>query len=284
MPASVDTPVICIGDLLWDMLPDGKRCGGAAANVIYHLNMLGRKSYLASAVGNDSNGDELLAFLQKKKIDTCGISRNDLPSGTVDVTLQNGIPSYVIHQPAAWDNIVLTDALCRLLPQAGAVVFGTLAQRDKRSMQAISTLLEMAPENALKVFDINLRQSFYTPELIASALEKANVLKINDEELKIIADFFSLRGNEQEQLAALADRFGLKYIIYTLGANGSALLFNDTFTRYPAVPCEVVDTVGCGDSFLAAWLDAILAGKSEAEAMLCGSRLSSTVASRSGAM
>lgn len=274
-----------LGEVLWDMLPDGRQCGGAPANVIFHASKLGAQGLVVSAVGADADGDDLLAFLKGKGIDCSLVARNDLPTGTVTVTLENGMPSYVIHRPAAWDAIPYTDAIDAVVPRLSAVVFGSLAQRDERSRETLFRILRHPALHALKFFDINLRQKFYSRETIAESLEVADVLKLNDEECAVLAELFGLPGDPRGAVAALADRFGLSHVILTLGAKGSMLYDGAAFAEYPVAPCEkLVDTVGCGDSFLAAWCVAFLCGKGADAAMREATALSAYVAGHKGAM
>jgi fructokinase len=274
-----------LGEVLWDMLPDGRQCGGAPANVIFHASKLGAQGLVVSAVGADADGDDLLAFLKGKGIDCSLVARNDLPTGTVTVTLENGMPSYVIHRPAAWDAIPYTDAIDAVVPRLSAVVFGSLAQRDERSRETLFRVLRHPALHALKFFDINLRQKFYSRETIAESLEVADVLKLNDEECDVLAELFDLPGGQRETVATLADRFRLSHVILTLGAKGSMLYDGAAFAEYPVAPCDkLVDTVGCGDAFLAAWCVAFLSGKGADAAMREATNLSAYVAGHKGAM
>ena len=274
-----------VGEVLWDMLPDGRQCGGAPANVIFHATKLGARGFVVSAVGADADGDDLLSFLRGKGVDCSLVARNDLPTGTVTVTLSNGMPSYVIHRPAAWDAIPYTDAIDAVVPRLSAVVFGSLAQRDERSRETLFRVLRHPSLHALKLFDINLRQNFYSRETIAESLEVADVLKLNDEECAVLADLFDLPGGQREAVAALAARFKLSHVILTLGAKGSMLYDGAAFAEYPVAPCEkLVDTVGCGDAFLAAWCVAFLSGKGADAAMREATALSAYVAGHKGAM
>ena len=274
-----------LGEVLWDMLPDGRQCGGAPANVIFHASKLGAQGLVVSAVGADADGDDLLAFLKGKGIDCSLVARNDLPTGTVTVTLDNGMPSYVIHRPAAWDAIPYTDAIDAVVPRLSAVVFGSLAQRDGRSRETLFRVLRHPSLHALKLFDINLRQNFYSRETIAESLEVADVLKLNDEECAVLAELFDLPAGQREAVAALADRFKLLHVILTLGAKGSMLYDGAAFAEYPVAPCDkLVDTVGCGDAFLAAWCVAFLSGKGADAAMREATNLSAYVAGHKGAM
>ena len=274
-----------LGEVLWDMLPDGRQCGGAPANVIFHASKLGAQGLVVSAVGADADGDDLLAFLKGKGIDCSLVARNDLPTGTVTVTLENGMPSYVIHRPAAWDAIPYTDAIDAVVPRLSAVVFGSLAQRDERSRETLFRVLRHPSLHALKLFDINLRQKFYSREIIAESLEIADVLKLNDEECAVLAELFDLPQDQRGAVAALADRFKLSHVILTLGAKGSMLYDGAAFAEYPVAPCDkLVDTVGCGDAFLAAWCVAFLSGKGADTAMREATDLSAYVAGHKGAM
>ena len=283
----MDKPVIGgMGELLWDMLPTGRQCGGAPANVCYHINQLGLPAYMISSVGNDADGDDLLSWLRGKGIDCRFITRNSLPTGLVTVTLNNGIPSYEIHKPAAWDAIAVTPELLEACKGFKAFVFGSLSQRCKESEDAIKKVMAALPVDCLKVFDINLRQSFYTREIIENSLAASDVLKLNDEECAVMAEMFSLDGDDEHIVAALADRFSLKAVILTLGAKGSALWRKShAMEYYPIADCpKVVDTVGCGDSFLAAWLVSILTGKTPSDAMKRASEISAFIAGQKGGM
>lgn len=273
-----------IGEVLWDMLPGGRQCGGAPANVIFHASRLGAHGVVVSSVGQDADGDDLLAFLESKKIDCSFVARNGLPTGTVTVTLKEGIPSYKIHQPVAWDAVPYSAALDALVPSLSAVVYGSLAQRDARTRTTMMKILRHPSLKALKLFDINLRQDFYSREIVEESLEVADVLKLNDEECAVLADMFGIAGDSRSVIKELAGRYGLNAVILTLGANGS-LLYDGAFAEYPVAPCEkIVDTVGCGDSFLAAWCVSVLSGEGTDTAMRKATELSAFVAGHKGAM
>ena len=278
-------PVILgIGEVLWDMLPDGKRCGGAPANVVYHLTQLGNQCAVVSAVGCDEMGDELLDFLHTKGLATDFIARNNLPTGIVNVCVKNGIPEYEICHPVAWDAIVVEDSFWEIIPNVATMIWGTLAQRDTISHQTIRKIITAANSDCIKCFDINLRQNYYSASIIDESLKLANVLKINDEELFKVAELFGITGSMKDIIESLYWGYELKYVICTLGSNGSMLFDGTRFTCYPIKPCTVVDTVGCGDAFLAAWCNAILHGKSAQEGMLAGTERSAIVAEHAGAM
>ena len=191
--------VIALGEILWDMLPTGKRAGGAPVNFAYHASQNGAESYAISAVGNDELGAELLNDAHKAGINTL-VQTNEYPTGTVAVALTNGIPEYTIVQNVAWDHIGYTDELAEAVSKADAICFGTLGLRSQESHDTIIKLLQHAKEGALKFFDINLRANFYSKELIEELLGYANIFKINDDELIMMREMFSIpEGNDDLQ-------------------------------------------------------------------------------------
>lgn len=209
--------VISLGEILWDMLPTGKRAGGAPVNFAYHASQNGAESFAISAVGNDELGTELLSDAHKAGINTL-VQTNEYPTGTVDVALTNGIPEYTIVENVAWDHIKLTDELVEAVSKADAVCFGTLGLRSPESHDTIVELLKHTKEGALKFFDINLRANFYSNELIEELLGYANIFKINDEELIMMRDMFSIpECNDEEACKWFIDRFDLEYTILTGG-------------------------------------------------------------------
>ena len=249
-----------IGEVLWDQLPQGDVLGGAPANVAFHAGQLGAESYIISAVGNDKPGDEIVARLKAKGINLL-ISRVDYPTGTVKVTFDDkGVPDFVITRDVAWDYIGLTPATKHLAGQLDAVCFGSLAQRNEVSHLAITEFLGLVPDEALKIFDINLRQNYYSRQLINESLLVSNILKINDEELVIVADLYGWHGNEEYLCRKLLETYDLKLLAYTCGASGSYLYSGDenSFIKSPVV--KVKDTVGAGDSFTAALMVSLLNG------------------------
>jgi len=266
------TIIVGIGELLWDVLPTGKRAGGAPVNVIYHASRLGAEGYAISAIGNDILGDDLLKAMSKNNINYI-VPRVSYPTGTVQVKLIEGTPIYDIIENVAWDYIPITAESKDIVSKADAIAYGTLAQRNNVSLETISQLLRFAPNNALKFYDINLRQNYYTKELITKTLELSNILKINDEELEILKPMFYLQNASNERFAqSFITRFGLKYFILTAGSkyssiyqdlgNGRKLLVSTIKT--PKV--EVIDTVGAGDAFSGAFLYSILSGKTLSQA------------------
>jgi len=273
-----------IGEVLWDQLPQGDVLGGAPANVAFHAGQLGAESYIVSAVGNDEQGDEIVARLKAKGINLL-ISRVDKPTGTVKVTFDDkGVPDFVITRDVAWDYIELTPQSTDLASQLDAVCFGSLAQRNNVSHLAITKFLSLVPEKALKIFDINLRQNFYSKQLINESLLISNVLKINDEELLIIAKLYGWQGDEEYLCQKLLESYELKLLAYTCGASGSYLYSKDdkSFIKSPVV--KVKDTVGAGDSFTAALMVSLLNGYALSECHSLAVDISAFLCENEGAM
>jgi len=254
---------LAIGEILMDVFPDGARLGGAPANVAWHASHFGAGTLIVSRVGDDPTGARILELLRNKGMDTKGITVDGAhPTGTVDVALdEGGKPTYVIHEGVAWDFIqpetdVLEAAAC-----ADAVCFGSLAQRSDVSRQAIHTLLAATSPDCLRFFDINLRQAYYSEELITASLEWASALKLNDEELPILAGTYDLRGTDVEMAAALAERFSLRLVALTRGSSGSLLIAGNETSEHPGHPATVVNSVGAGDCFTAATMVGFAAGR-----------------------
>ncbi|OQY43949.1 MAG: carbohydrate kinase [Candidatus Parabeggiatoa sp. nov. 2] len=247
--------IIGLGEILWDMLPSGKQLGGAPANFAHHANALGNQGVVVSSVGEDKLGHEILVQLKNLCLTRRYVVINKTkPTGTVSVTLDDkGHPSYTIHQQVAWDFIAKMPSLKKLAKRTHAVCFGSLAQRSLLSRNTIQTFLKDTPSEALRIFDINLRQSFYSKEIIDSSLQLANVFKINDEELPIVANLlrFAVQ-SERATLKLLAIRYNLRLIALTKGDKGSLLYSEGQFSTHRGYPTQVVDTVGAGDSFTAA--------------------------------
>lgn len=272
--------VIGIGELLWDMLPDGKELGGAPANFAYHVNFFGANSTIISALGNDESGEEIYCLLKKRNL-KYSINIVNYPTGWVSVKLDKGIPNYVIHENVAWDFIALKDDVIPVLQKADAICFGTLSQRSKVSFETIQEAIKLVPKTALKVLDINLRQSFYTKNIIEASLKCANVLKLNDEELLVLSEMFHLPNKEDEACKQILNQFNLKLLALTKGSEGSILYTPTEISNYPTPKVKVVDTIGAGDSFTAAMVMGFLSGKqlkqihkeaSEHAAKVCASK------------
>ena len=279
--------IVGMGEVLWDVLPEGKKIGGAPANFAYHVSQFGFDSRVVSAIGNDELGDEILKVFEEKQLKH-RLQTVNYPTGTVQVTLDdNGIPCYDIKEGVAWDNIPFTDDLKRLALSTRAVCFGSLAQRNEVSRTSINRFLDTMPdgEGQLKIFDINLRQGFFTKDIIRDSCQRCNVLKINDEELVTISRLFGYPGIDlQDKCWILLAKYNLKMLILTCGTNGSYVFTPGviSFQETPKVP--VADTVGAGDSFTATFTAALLKGKSVPEAHKLAVEVSAYVCTQSGAM
>lgn len=274
--------VVGIGELLWDVFPDGKKAGGAPINFVYHATQLGAKGYAVSAVGNDDLGREILSRLKQSGINGI-IEHVDYPTGKVLVTLQNGIPEYEIVQNAAWDHLPCSAKAVQILQQADAVCFGTLALRNSDSREHILQMLSCVPDTAVKLYDINLRQHYYSPELIETLLKRANVFKINIDEMAVIRPLFNLSGSDEEVCRALMRRYNLKYVIFTAGEKFSTVYATDETSYFETPAVKVADTVGAGDSFSAAFVYSLLTGKSLQQAHQTAIKVSAFVCTREGA-
>lgn len=276
-----------IGEVLWDLLPDGRKIGGAPANFAYHISQFGLPGCVVSAVGHDSLGDEIVATVDSKDI-LNRIERTDFPTGTVKVEVDAaGIPQYDICSDVAWDHIPFTPKIEETAMRTRAVCFGSLAQRGEESRRTINRFLDIMPRGAdsLVVFDVNLRQSFYDREILAGSIGRCDTLKINDEELTVISQMLGCSGdNDIDCCRELINRFGLKILILTCGVNGSHVVTPDKVSFMPTPQVAVADTVGAGDSFTAAFTASILQGKSIAEAHKKAVDTSAYVCSRYGAM
>lgn len=274
--------VVGIGELLWDVLPTGKKAGGAPINFVYHATQLGAEGYAISAVGKDELGEEIVQELDNNHIAHC-IESVDYPTGTVEVTLEKGIPTYNIIENVAWDHIPVSSKAIEIVKEAKAICFGTLAQRNMDSQKALTELLSYAPEDALRFFDINIRQNYYSKELILDLLGKANILKINDEELEMLRPMMGLEGDYEVCCKALLEKYGLKYVILTAGSKFSAIYSTDENSVIGTPKVAVADTVGAGDSFSGAFVYSILAGKSLKEAHRKAVNTAAFVCSKEGA-
>ena len=276
-----------MGEALWDILPDGKKIGGAPANFAYHVSGFGLHSCVVSAVGNDALGKEIVRNLVSKGLEYL-IDEVPYPTGTVQVEIdQDGIPKYEIKENVAWDNIPYTDRLEALAKNTKAVCFGSLAQRSVVSRNTITRFLDNMPhdEDSLVVFDVNLRQGYYNKEILSDSMRRCNILKLNDEELVTISRLFGYPGIDlQDKCWILLGKYDLKALILTCGVNGSYVFTPGAVSFLPTPEVEVADTVGAGDSFTAAFIANILKGKSVTEAHGYAVRTSAFVCTRKGAM
>lgn len=279
--------VVGIGEALWDLLPEGKKIGGAPANFAYHISQFGLPSCVVSAVGNDTLGNELIENFTSKGLNML-VEQVAYPTGTVMIDLDSeGVPRYDIKENVAWDNIPYTSQLEALASNTRAVCFGSLAQRNEVSRTTINRFLDAIPQTAdtLLVFDINLRQDFYDKEILENSIKRCNILKINDEELEIVSQLFGFSEIDfQDKCWMLIGKYNLKMLILTCGIDGSYLFTPGNFSFLPTPVVEVADTVGAGDSFTAAFVSSILMGKSVTEAHSIAVQTSAFVCSQKGAM
>lgn len=279
--------VVGMGEALWDVLPEGKKIGGAPANFAYHVSQFGLPSCVVSAVGEDALGKEIVENFTSKGLNQL-IAEVPYPTGTVQVEIDPaGIPQYDIKENVAWDNIPYTDLLADLAGRTKAVCFGSLAQRNVVSRDTINAFLDAMPDTdgTLKVFDVNLRQGFYTKEILCNSMKRCNILKINDEELVAVSRMFGYPGIDlQDKCWILLGKYNLRMLILTCGINGSYVFTPGNVSFQPTPKVEVADTVGAGDSFTAAFIASILKGKSVAEAHSLAVRTSAFVCTQKGAM
>lgn len=247
---------VCIGlgEVLWDVLPSGKLLGGAPANFAYHASALGGDGRVLSRVGDDSLGREIIARLQSLGLSADGVQVDPkAPTSTVSVELAaDKSAHYIIHENVAWDFLEDSASARSLVGSADAICFGSLAQRTRGARIAVRRLLDSARRDSVRVFDINLRQLYYSKEIIEQSIARSSILKINDQELPIMAGLFNLSGDVCTQLQRIVDRDNLRGIAYTRGANGSMLFIDGQWSDRPGVATTVVDTIGAGDSFTAA--------------------------------
>lgn len=248
-----------IGELLWDMLPSGKQLGGAPFNFAYHARQAGTESYIISAIGNDGPGDEIIRMIDRLGVDYQNVQRNDYPTSTVNVTMDRlGHHRFEIVENVAWDHILFDERLITLAKSLDAICFGSLAQRNPGSAHSIQSLVKSVREDCLRVFDINLRQHYFSREIIGKSLEITDILKLNDEELPVVSDYFGLTGDTTDRLRQLISRFRLQCVALTMGSKGSMLITPDDFSVAEAPGVEVADTVGAGDAFTAMLVAGIL--------------------------
>lgn len=279
--------VVGMGEALWDVLPEGKKIGGAPANFAYHVSQFGLPSCVVSAIGDDALGKEIIENFTSKGLDQL-IAEVPYPTGTVQVEIdQTGIPLYDIKENVAWDNIPYTEHLDALAKRTKAVCFGSLAQRNVVSRETINNFLDTMPkdDDSLIVFDVNLRQGFYNKEILCKSMQNCNILKINDEELITVSRMFGYPGIDlQDKCWILLGKYNLKMLILTCGINGSYVFTPGNVSFQPTPKVEVADTVGAGDSFTAAFIASILKGKSVTEAHSIAVKTSAFVCTQKGAM
>ena len=278
--------IIGLGEALWDVLPEGKKLGGAPANFAYHAGQFGLDTIAISALGEDALAEETIEALKEHDLNYL-MPRVPYPTGTVQVTLaEGGIPTYDIKEGVAWDNIPYTDEMTEIAKNARAVCFGSLAQRNKVSRENIRKFLADTPADCLKICDINLRQQFYSKEILEDSFRLCNILKINDEELVVVNRMFGYDGLDMRQTCEkMVQDYGLKMLVLTCGTNGSYVFTDDGLTSFQDTPkVEVADTVGAGDSFTGSFCACILNGKPVQEAHKTAVLVSAFVCTQNGAM
>jgi fructokinase len=254
--------IVGVGEVLWDLLPAGKQLGGAPANFVCHAQALSAAARLVSRVGQDAPGREILARFAALGLPTDTIAEDaEAPTGSVSVEVGlDGQPRFTIHENVAWDHLVASEEALTAMAGSDAICFGTLAQRTEAARQAIATLLASARPEALRIFDINLRPPFIDDDVITASLAAANVVKLNEQELPVLAELFHLDGSPARQVAALAERFSLRLVALTCGGDGSLLFADGALFQQAAFPTTVRDAVGAGDSFTAAVAMGMLLG------------------------
>jgi fructokinase len=278
--------IVGLGELLWDVFPDRKELGGAPANFAYMVSLLGDEGLVASRVGRDRLGNAAARRLAK-----LGLSQEWLqldtksPTGTVKVQVfEDGQPKFQIAENVAWDNFEWTSQWQALAARTAAVCFGSLAQRSERSRKTIRLFLENLRPNAVKVFDVNLRQSFFSADILRDSAKIADIMKVNQDELPQVAQLLGYKANAKEAAGPwLLQTCGLKLVCVTEGPSGSSLVAADGVHRHPGFPTQVADTVGAGDAFTAALIHHYLRGATLDEMNEAANRMGSWVASQVGA-
>lgn len=274
-----------IGETLWDMFPDGGRLGGAPTNFSCHCHQLGGHAHPVSCVGDDGLGRQARVTLAQLGVNTTHVLESTTyPTGRVVVSLDDsGKPSYDILEDVAWDHLTFTPELKALARSLDAVCFGTLGQRAAESREAIRAFLTHMPAPSLKILDVNLRAPFFSKARVEESLQLATVLKLSDEELPVLAGYFELTGNTEEQLATLHSRFNLELVAYTRGHEGSILLRKDEVNAFPGITVNVKDSVGAGDSFTAALCMGLLKHEPLAAVNAFANEVAAFVCSQKGA-
>lgn len=277
--------IICFGEVLWDMLPQefgGKKPGGAPMNVAFHVQQLGSSTKMISSIGKDTLGDELLQFIENEGINTQLIQRtNDFPTSTVQVTLdEKGSPSYEIVENVAWDDIHISNEILSEVTETDAIVFGSLACRNQQSRNTLFKLLEVVN---LRIFDVNLRPPFYSKSLLEKLLSYADIVKMNEEEMNIIAAWNDVVSDEISMIRFIKNHYKIDIIIVTKGSDGVVCMENNAIISHQGFPITVKDTVGSGDAFLAGFIHQFLKGENTANCLELASAMGAIVSTKTGA-
>ncbi len=285
--------ILGVGELLWDILPEGPRLGGAPANFSVMAGRLGNHAAILSRIGRDDLGREAVHRLDPLPADTSFLQIDPAhETGRVTVSFNHGQPEYTIHQPAAWDFLELNDDWVRLAERADAICFGSLAQRSLESRQTIQTLAAQTSSRCVRIFDVNLRTPFYSSEVVQESLELATVFKLNDAELPLVLGLLGMPCEDDASVDNLrqgAEKLmfefpTLQLVAITCGGQGSLLVTREEWHQHPGFPIKVVDTIGAGDAFTAAMAHYLLRGAELPVLNEAGNRWGSWVASQSGAM
>ncbi len=279
---SEKSKVMCIGEVLWDSLPSGLYLGGAPLNVCYHLNQLNVPATITSKVGQDRLGKEAVHRIENMGISIDLVQYDEQhETGFVGVELtQSGDPDYSILEPVAWDYIEYTDQLEQVADNTSAIVFGSLGQRNTVSRETIQKLWH---GDATLIFDVNLRKPFINREVISHSLEVADIVKLNENELNYLIEWYSLSGGPPSAVEELTEKFNCSTICITKGANGSMLFRDGLWFEHAGFPVKAKDVVGAGDAFLASLLHGIIEGKSGKEMLACANATGSLIAQKDGA-
>jgi fructokinase len=284
--------VVGLGELLWDLLPEGPLLGGAVSNFAVMSARLGNHAYIASRIGLDQLGREATIQLSRTPVDTSYIQEDfSRLTGSVTVSIAQGQPQYIIHEPVAWDSLEFTPHWLSLAERADAVCFGTLAQRSPTSRRTIGAFLSETKKECVRVFDVNLRAPFYDADVLEQSMESATILKLNSDEMPVVLKLLGFPHSGESTPDALLggarlllDQFPIALVAITLGAHGSLLITGRQVHRHPGHPCQVADTIGAGDAFTAALTHFYLQGAPLAMLSEAGNRWGAWVASQPGAM
>ena len=278
--------VVGTGEALWDLLPSGKHLGGAPLNFAYIASLLGENAIIATRIGNDALGEEIKAELRHRNLDLSAIQIDDeLPTGTVNVSFNDGQPQYEIRQPAAWDALQWSPNWRQIAAKIDAICFGTLAQRASKSRETIEKFVQNTPPECLRVLDINLRRPFYSREVIESSLRMATILKLNDVEVGEIAAICGISdGPIDVQMANLLHKYALECVFVTRGERGAMAANGHGVLEHAGFKVQVRDTIGAGDAFAAAATHCLLRGMELEKTLAVANRWASWVASQAGGM
>lgn len=275
-------PVVCFGEILWDILPTGAVPGGAPMNVAYHLHALGMAPQLITRLGSDERGDELVSLLHSLEVDTSHVQVDPaIPTGVVNaIPDANGDMKYVFAEDSAWDHITVLPSLQKLVEESGYFIYGSLVARHATSR---NTLLELLGRAHTRICDINLRAPHYEKDTLEQLLTASDILKMNEEELQLVSSWYGDAAALEDRVNLLRDRFNIESVLVTRGANGALVCYQNEWASHPGFRVQVSDTIGSGDSFLAGFLYSVTQGKSVDHAVEFACRLGSFVATKKGA-